>query len=183
MATHEYTFSGITNPSSTHKAWHTPDSIASPPSFGGGSEASTANYGQLTAAASPATPWVTTSDVYQMDHQYYRFVLDEAEGSVSQLVWDASAMQANTSPTIKLYVWNFDTSGWEEKDSQLGSDYTTLGTGAMTTNIANYIDENGYAYACIEATDSEEVAELRVDVVTLTVTYTDATFTPIVMWF
>lgn len=182
MATRIYTFDGITNPSTTHKAWHMPDDLYSPPSFGGASEASSTNYGQLAEMTSPETPWTTYGSQYRLDYQAYRFKLDEAPANITQLNWYVALWQPNVEyPQIQLCAWNFDTEAWDLVESQIGGEYTAL-HGPITTNIGNYVDANGYAYAYASATDTDQVSELRVDFIKLTVTTTE-TFVPIVAVF
>lgn len=172
-----YTFSSVSNPSTTHKAWHGPGGVVSPPSFSGASEASTTNYGQLATQDSPEAPWSTTGNALELDWQYYRFKLDEAAGSIATLTWDVLAMQNNTSPTIIFFYWNFNTEQWEQGDSQVGSAYTWVGA-EITANIGYYIDASGYCYGAISATDTEEAANLLVDFVKLDVYLTPVSFIP-----
>ena len=166
-----YDFKGVTQgEAGSHEAYH--HSATSEPSPPFGSELADDEYDQIELSDDSRFSKSTTVNLeYAM--MLFRFKCDFAEADVKKIIIRFEGY--GTAPAgngVTMKIWNHINNAWENEVSGTGSGDETL-TITLTSNIPEYIDEDGYIWILVRTTnpsDGTTAAELYCDYVSCFVT-------------
>ncbi|MBI2588440.1 carboxypeptidase regulatory-like domain-containing protein [Candidatus Berkelbacteria bacterium] len=146
-----YTLSGITSPSSTHQGFNA-ESSARPPgglTISGETEFSSANYSD---AASSNDSRVQTNNFTFNSYPAarFRFKINENVLTISKIdvLWEGWGCKGETcggSFEAELYIWNANSSAWEQVGSHTNSEDQNIAK-SYTNGLNNYLDSDNYLY-------------------------------------
>ncbi len=157
-----YDFSGITKPSSTHKA--TEESSSTDPGLDEGTEALTSDYQDIDA--SDNNRWDYVSGTYERAYQQFRFIISEDIDSIVELkiLHEGSALGyvgtecVDYPPDygIYLYLWNFSGSYWKFEGLHFSDDDQTITrTYTNPDEINDFINQTGYLYIQVKSVTAD----------------------------
>jgi hypothetical protein len=153
-----YNFSGITPPSTTHKAEHGNTTL---PQIKSGAEANYTQYGYL--SSDDGWSWATNNQHGDTEWQQFRFKVDQTVISIKNLTvfykgYGAVAFPAPTCNNlldgVDLFIWNFTSNSWIYLGSisQLAQSITVT----YASNFNDLINGSGFLYLLAEVPDSAD---------------------------
>ncbi|OYT49436.1 hypothetical protein B6U79_01740 [Candidatus Bathyarchaeota archaeon ex4484_231] len=150
-----YDFAGITSPSATHKASSQEAASEPGPSDGNWVEFDDTAYGNV-AKTDDARHSETTNvnGNYPLMLFQFKSVIPEADAKKIVLTFEGYAVgNAGNGTTVK--VWNHVTSAWENAQTGSGGSDEEV-TVTLTSDLANYIDGDGYVYLLVRSTNPSD---------------------------
>ena len=150
-----YDYYGIQNGSSTHAAYDQEASSEPAPNDSGWTELTNDEYGNI-GKSDDTRHSVSTSANGNYALMLFRFLCGIAEADAKKIVLTFEGYGEGTpgnGATIK--VWNHVSSAWEQAQSGTGSGDEELVI-TLTSNIANYIDDNGFIYLLARTTNADD---------------------------
>lgn len=181
--TTEYNFAGLGYPTGDpHKAFQTGTSTETTPESASWTELTSEEYQKI---------WYSDDQRYTKSHNVngeyalmlFRFKIESREITVKQIALTFEgygSAPAGNGVTIK--VWNHAAGAWQNAQSGTGGADETI-TIMLTSNLTDYIDENGYIWLLARTTspsDGETPAVIFCDYVACAVTVNGITYLDIV---
>ena len=149
-----YDFKTIENGSTTHKASDQENSSEPAPTDGGWTELANAEYDNIELSDNNRHSLTTaTSGNYALI--LLRFLCVIAEADVKKIILTFEGY--GTAPGgngVTIKIWNHVSSAWENAQSGTGSGDEEIVI-AVTSNLGNYIDGNGFIYLLARTTNTD----------------------------
>jgi len=151
----DYYFGGVGRSTGTHKAYHAASATELSPTDSGWTELTDLEYQKI---------WYSddnrfskqTSENGKYALMLFRFKIDANESAVKQIALSFEGY--GTAPIgngSNIKVWNHSASEWQNAVSGTGGSDETL-TIALSVNLPNYIDANGYLYLLAKTTNPSD---------------------------
>ena len=123
-----------------------------------------------TAIDADDAEYYKTSSSKERSHNF-TYIINENPSSITQLYlyWKGSEGNSGQHTTLTWYIWNFDTTTWEQLNT--GSSNTDIVlNGTITSSVSSYITADGYLYTILVTGSPTGNKELRTNYVKVDVT-------------
>ena len=179
-----YDFYGVGQAADTHKAYHASAEAELAPQDSGWNELADADYTQIWYS-DDARFSETASENGEYAMMLFRFKIDSREQAIKTIVLAFEGY--GTAPGgngVTIKVWNHVSEAWEQAQAGTGGADETV-TITLTSNLTDYIDEDGYVWLLARTTNASDgitAVVLYCDYVSCAVTVNGITYCDVVSY-